>query len=363
MKSFDIDLLQYSYTEILTIFEHMYNKGEYHAKAFWQQLYRYGNIYVEHLPEFKQNKKLAYRINQDFNLSLPKASFLERANGNIKFRLDLNNSHFTESVIIAMKNYKSLCISSQVGCARKCKFCATGQMGLIRNLKVQEIIAQYFYARFILKEPIKNIVFMGMGEPMDNFDSVIKAIDTFADQRGIRIPTKSITISSVGHLTGLYKLKALIEQDIHNETQRKANISAPTCYRNIKLAISLHASTNTLRSQIMPVNKLWPLEDLKTVLQNIPIKRKEHDLFIEYTLIPGVNDDVDALANYLKDLPCVVNLIAYNPVPNLSFKRPTNEQMQQFKNALEQYHIVVRWRKSRAHDILGACGQLGLVTS
>ncbi|NIZ18820.1 23S rRNA (adenine(2503)-C(2))-methyltransferase RlmN [Entomospira culicis] len=359
MKKINIDILQYNYAEIVELFASKYKKREYHAKAFWQQLYRQGTPHVMHLPEFAQNQAVAKRIAEEIPLDLPEASFVEEVEGNIKFRLTLADGNFCEGVVIAMSSYKSLCISSQVGCGRGCKFCATGQMGLTRNLTVQEIIAQYFFARFTLKQPIKNIVFMGMGEPMDNFDAVIKAIDILSDQRGIRIPTKFITISTVGEVAGLRKLEALMQADIDQENQRQAGTPAPTCYRNIKLAISLHAPTNALRSSIMPVNDRYPVEELKAVLQSIPIKRKYHDLFIEYTLIPNVNDNAQALAEYLKDLPCVVNLIAYNPVPNLTFTRPTIAQMEQFKRELESFGQVVRWRRSRADEILGACGQLG----
>ncbi|NIZ40801.1 23S rRNA (adenine(2503)-C(2))-methyltransferase RlmN [Entomospira entomophila] len=359
MKNYQIDPLQYTYEEVITLFDKQYNKGEYHAKAFWNHLHRAGSTDVSQLKEFQQNATLAQKIATDFPLTLPEASFVEEVDGNIKFRLNLGQNHFTESVVIAMKTYKSLCVSSQVGCARACQFCATGQLGLKRNLLAQEILAQYHYARFILKQPIKNIVFMGMGEPMDNFDAVIRSIQIFADQRGIRIPTKFITISTVGDVAGLYKLKNLMDADIEQESQRASGITAPICYRSIKVAVSLHAANNTLRDELMPTNRKWPLESLKQVLQEMPIKRKDHDLFIEYTLIPNINDDAQALARYLEDLPCVVNLIAYNPVPNLTFQRPSEEQIIQFKKELENHGIVVRYRRSRADDILGACGQLG----
>ncbi|NIZ46725.1 23S rRNA (adenine(2503)-C(2))-methyltransferase RlmN [Entomospira nematocerorum] len=359
MKNYQIDPLQYTYEEILSLFKHEYNKGEYHAKAFWSHLHRLGSTDVSQLPEFHQNQQLAKKIALDFPIHLPEASFVEEVDGSIKFRLDLGQNHFTESVVIAMKTYKSLCVSSQVGCARACQFCATGQLGLKRNLLAQEIIAQYHYARFVLKQPIKNIVFMGMGEPMDNFDAVIRSIQIFSDQRGIRIPTKFITISTVGEVAGLYKLKDLMDADIQQEAQRTSGVTAPICYRSIKVAVSLHAANNELRNQLMPTNRRWPLETLKKVLQEMPIKRKDHDLFIEYTLIPHVNDNPIELANYLSDLPCVVNLIAYNPVPNLTFQQPNQEQIMHFKRELERQGIVVRYRRSRADDILGACGQLG----
>ncbi len=358
------NVLNYTYDELITLFASQWNKGEFHAKALFSQLYKTGSAQVSLHTDYAKAQALAHKVEQLLPYTPMQPSVVDSDGDNIKFKLQFSDGGFAESVVIAMKNYKTLCVSSQVGCKRGCNFCLTGQMGLIRNLTTAEIVEQYMCARFVLGETqIENIVFMGMGEPLDNFDAVVKAIDIFADQHGIRISPTFITLSTVGDVDNIKRFGELIVMDQAREAVRTAGIAAPTAFRNLKFAVSLHATNDTTRNNIMPTNRKWNMASLKQALIDLPIKRKDHDLFIEYTLIPTVNDNASELATYLSGLPCVINLIAYNPVPNLTYPSPTMAQMEKFKIELEALGLVVRLRKSKGESILAACGQLGVLNS
>ena len=264
--------------------------------------------------------------------------------GLIKYVTRLDDGLCIESVIIHMSSYSTVCVSSQVGCKMGCAFCETGSNGFYRNLNTEEIVGQIYTARFHFGYEIRNVVIMGMGEPLDNFDNVINAIKIISDQRGFNIAKRYITVSTVGMAEGLRKLAELGWQDL-------------------KLAISLNAPNDTIRSRIMPINHTFPMERLRQALIDYPLKRKSAILF-EYVLIKGLNDTRESarqLAEYLKPLKTKVNLIPVNPntYADTLFETPSQEDMNRFYGWLSEEGLFVRKRTARGLGLMAACGQLG----
>jgi 23S rRNA (adenine2503-C2)-methyltransferase len=267
----------------------------------------------------------------------------------------------TESVIIPMIGKKrvrthTLCVSSQVGCAMGCGFCQTAQMGLLRNLTAEEIVAQWFAARHAVAEPtITNVVFMGMGEPMDNLDEVIRAIAVLTDHNGVGLPMSKVTISTVGRVDGLARLA----EQVH----------APGWHR-LNLAVSLNAPTDEIRVQIMPINRRYPMAELRSALEAWPIYGAAKICF-EYVLIPGVNDAPEhavLLADYVLGrgayagrpaLHGLVNLIPYNPRENSPWEAPDEPAVDGFLARLTAAGVYAKRRRTKGRDTMAACGQLG----
>lgn len=285
----------------------------------------------------------------------------------------------TESVLIPMIGKRrvrtyTLCVSSQVGCAMGCTFCETAQMGLIRSLTAEEIVQQWYAATHLLKHaeipepvvtpqglegPVRNIVFMGMGEPMDNLDNVLGAIDVLRDHRGPSIPISKITISTVGRVDGITKLAEQVRRD---------------GWHRLNLAISMNAADDEIRSGIMPINRRWNLAELQRSLMEFPIYGGGK-LCIEYVLIPGVNDsDEDArkIAEFLapinsdyrerknaKTPRTLLNLIPYNPRRVSPWPAPTEEKVEHFLAKLIEFGVYAKRRRTKGRDLMGACGQLG----
>jgi 23S rRNA (adenine2503-C2)-methyltransferase len=262
----------------------------------------------------------------------------------------------SESVIITMRNYKgarwyTLCVSSQVGCRMACTFCETGRMGLLRNLTAADIVHQYIVARRLLASArppgaIANIVFMGMGEPFDNFDAVVQALRVLSDPRGLAFPLSHITLSTVGRIDGLRRL---------------AQLPADRFWHTLRLAISLVAPTDALRSSLAPINRSTPLASLQRALREYPLPPRSRYM-IEYVLLAGINDcleHADAVADWCTPLPCVVNLIPYNPQRDATYETPSEETVARFFAHLRSRGIFVKRRLTHGRDLMGACGQLG----
>ncbi|MBX3390796.1 MAG: 23S rRNA (adenine(2503)-C(2))-methyltransferase RlmN [Phycisphaeraceae bacterium] len=285
----------------------------------------------------------------------------------------------TESVLIPMIGKRrvrtyTLCVSSQVGCAMGCTFCETAQMGLIRSLSVAEIVQQWYAATHLLKHadipepvvtpqglegPVRNIVFMGMGEPMDNLDNVLGAIDVLRDHRGPSIPISKITISTVGRVDGIARLADHIRKD---------------GWHRLNLAISLNAASDDIRSEIMPINRRWNLSELQKALIGFPVYGGGK-LCVEYVLIPGVNDsddDATRIAKFLAPINSdyrarknastprtLLNLIPYNPRRVSPWPAPTEENVDRFLARLIELGVYAKRRRTKGRDLMGACGQLG----
>ncbi|KAA3205288.1 23S rRNA (adenine(2503)-C(2))-methyltransferase RlmN [Akkermansia sp. BIOML-A49] len=267
-----------------------------------------------------------------------------------KFLTRMEDGSLVESVIIPAAvaedgekaDRTTLCVSSQVGCAFGCKFCASGLLGLRRNLSAGEITGQILSAESIAGKRINNLVFMGMGEPLANFDNLHDALEIITSHRGLEIGARHITISTSGFVPGLKKLAAYPRQ--------------------IRLAVSLHGATDEVRSQIMPVNKKWPLSQLIPALEEWGRDRNQMPT-LEYILIRDVNDslkDASHLMQIAKRLHAKVNLIPYNTVEGLPWERPSEERCCTFRDAVRKARIPVTMRYEKGHDINAACGQLRL---
>lgn len=255
-----------------------------------------------------------------------------------------------ESVIIPMRGRHetthTLCVSSQVGCAMGCTFCETAQMGLVRPLRADEVVAQWWAARHHLGQFIRNIVFMGMGEPLDQVETTIEAIRILTDHYGPAIPMRRITVSTVGRLDGLARLR----QQFMEPGWRKLN-----------LAISINAPNDDIRSQLMPINRAMPMDDLIAMLETWPFRRNGK-FCCEYVLIPGVNDaneHADELAHRLRNVPCCVNVIPYNPRRDSPWPAPDEAEIWRFLRRLEANGQFCKRRRTKGRDTMAACGQLG----
>ncbi len=259
--------------------------------------------------------------------------------GTLKYLFELSDSNRIESVIIPEKKRLTLCISSQVGCALGCKFCLTGTVGKIRNLDTSEIIDQYLFISSKLPGPITNIVFMGMGEPLDNIERVIDTIEILTDKNAIGMSSKRITVSTSGLVSGINELGKRI---------------------SVNLSISLNASNDNTRNEVMPINKKYPIRKLINSAVKYPLPGRK-TLTFEYVLLKGVNDSVKnahEVVELLKGINCKINLIPFNEAYPLPYNTPEMNRVYEFQKILENAKINAKIRKSRGRDILGACGQL-----
>ncbi|MFM2179439.1 MAG: rRNA ((2503)-C(2))-methyltransferase RlmN [Verrucomicrobiota bacterium] len=267
-----------------------------------------------------------------------------------KFLLKLQDGRYVETVLIPANpalyggdsDRRTLCVSSQVGCAYDCKFCASGLAGFTRNLTAAEIVEQIVQVEAYAGERVDNLVFMGMGEPLANYSNVTKAIEILNAEWGIGIGARHMTVSTSGLAPQIRKLADFPLQ--------------------IRLAISLHGASDDVRSQIMPVNQKHPLAELFEALQYWRSKRKQH-ITLEYILIEGVNDMLEQarlLAKRARGIHAKVNLIPYNTVDGLQWTRPGEEQQDAFRDVLLAAGVTATLRREKGHDIAAACGQLRL---
>jgi 23S rRNA (adenine2503-C2)-methyltransferase len=319
-----------------------WGKGMFHAAALYRHVFKRGNPDLEATPELSQAGLLKHEILRAFDVHTPDIADVVEQDGVTKIVFSLDDGLRIESVWIPMPRRSTLCISSQAGCRMGCAFCRTGSWGLHRNLLVEEIVGQVYALRHGLGRAVDNIVFMGMGEPLDNFDNVAQALRVLSDQRGLDIPHSHITISTAGLTDGIRHLGEL-------------------GWPGLNLAISLNAATDELRSQLMPVNAVHPLALLKQSLQSYPL-RKKGIFFIEYVLLKGINDShkhAAGLVRFLEGLPVRVNVIGYNPGPDGLFENPGEGHCKLFCTWLAREGIFARMRSSRGQGIHAACGQLG----
>lgn len=317
-----------------------------------------GWLYRPNIKKFSEMTDLAkvFRAHLEENAYI--SSFddpiIEKASdGCVKFGFRLFDGHILESVLIPEPDRNTLCISSQVGCAMGCTFCLTGTMGFIRNLTVAEIVNQVCAARdYLLNEPLEslvgpdritNVVYMGMGEPLNNLENVLDSLAILINHKGLDVAARKITVSTCGIVP---KLKELGD----NST--------------VNLAVSLHAITDSVRNSIMPVNKRYNIDELLEACRTYPMQKRKRIMF-EYTLLKGINDsDMDArmLAVKLKDIPCKINLLSYNECSALPYKSPDKKRIIAFQKILLDAHHTVFIRSSRGTDISAACGQLATGT-
>lgn len=295
------------------------------------------------------SKPLREKLKQHAEISLPEVVYHKVSkDGTQKWVMQMPGGSAVETVLIPEKDRGTLCVSSQIGCALDCSFCSTGKQGFNRDLSVAEIIGQLyvafmsFFAQGQRRErKITNVVMMGMGEPLLNFNNVVDAMALMLDDNAYGLSKRRVTLSTSGVVPMMDKL---------------AQVS------DVSLAVSLHAATDELRNTLVPMNKKYPIQSLldatKRYLANLPDRRKAT---IEYTLINKVNDDLEqarALAKILHDVPCKINLIPFNPFPHSGYERPSNTRVYRFRDELVNAGFIVTIRTTRGDDIDAACGQL-----
>jgi len=292
-------------------------------------------------------KDLRQELAQEFSVSLPEIVKEEvSCDGTRKLALKLSDGEIIESVIIPEADHYTLCVSSQVGCAMGCAFCLTARMGFRRNLSPGEITSQVLRAREVLQregledeKPLRNLVFMGMGEPLANYENVKKALQNLLHPKGFDFSGRRVTVSTAGLVPQMERLGREV---------------------NVKLAISLHAADDETRSRLMPINKRYPLKELIAACRRFPLKKGWRITF-EYVLLDGINDrpeDALKLARLLRGIPAKINLIPFNEHPDLPFRCPPEERILAFQEILLNEGYVATIRKSRGRDISAACGQL-----
>jgi len=266
--------------------------------------------------------------------------------GTRKWLIDVGAGNGVETVFIPEDDRGTLCVSSQVGCALECTFCSTGRQGFNRNLSVSEIIGQLWLANKALgRDPkgdriISNVVMMGMGEPLANFDNVVTALNIMLDDSAYGLSRRRVTVSTSGLVPAIDRLRD----------------ACP-----VALAVSLHAPNDALRDQIVPINKKYPLAELMAACRRYLEKAPRDFVTFEYVMLDGVNDSVEhakQLLKLVKDVPCKFNLIPFNPFPNSGYDTSRPDNIRRFRDLLMQAGYVVTTRKTRGEDIDAACGQL-----
>ena len=336
-----------SFSELKSFFIDLDEKS-FRADQLWNWLYVKGVDELSGLNNISKN--VINKINEQYYLSQFKVSKdLLSKDGTRKWLFELEDGKEIETVYIPDKNRGTICVSSQVGCSLSCSFCHTGTMKFLRNLSTSEILGQVMYVKNILKDwnnkfdkkKITNIVFMGMGEPLLNYDNVIKSINVLTDQKGLAFSKRKVTLSTSGVVPKIIDFKE--DSDVN-------------------LAVSLHAAFNEIRDILVPINKKWPIENLLKALKEYSKKRKHKRITFEYIMLEGINDsikDAKELVKLIKPFKAKINLIPFNPWPGSNYKASSPDQIKVFKKLiLEEGKLVATVRFPRGDDVLAACGQL-----
>lgn len=322
------------------------------AKPFHaRQLMRW--IYQRGITDFAAMTDLSLSLRQKLaecgEIALPRVlSQHDSADGTVKWLFESGSGQAVETVFIPEPGRGTLCISSQVGCALDCAFCATGAQGFNRNLSTAEIIGQVWHANQVLPRrdnddadfAVTNVVFMGMGEPMANYRNLVPALEILISDLAYGLSHRRVTVSTSGIVPHIDRL-------------------AVDC--NVALAVSLHAPDNALRDRLVPINKIHPIEELLDACWRYASGRSSRHITFEYVMLAGVNDSLeqaDSLAALLRDRPAKVNLIPFNPFTGTVFERSSDEQIAQFQGRLRETGLVATIRRTRGDDIAAACGQL-----
>jgi 23S rRNA (adenine2503-C2)-methyltransferase len=313
----------------------------FRARQVFAWIYRRGVTDVEAMTDLPRDLRTS--LSAAFTIETPAIASRERSSdGTEKFLLRLSDGKHIEAVFIPDTPAMTFCISTQVGCAMACAFCLTGKMGLVRNLTAGEIAGQVrvLAGAVGLRDKTFNIVLMGMGEPLHNYDAVMKAMRILCDEHGFALPPRRVTLSTVGLLPALEKLGR--EPLMPN------------------LAISLHAPTDQQRGELVPINRKYGVADIIEACKRFPVRKRSRITF-EYVMLAGVNDapvDARRLARLLAGVKAKVNLIPLNAAAGIPFERPSDSVVDEFARILAERDVTVSVRKSRGRDIRAACGQL-----
>ena len=307
-------------------------------------------LYRPHITDFSQmtdlTKDLRETLTSQADFHWPQISDIERSkDGTVKYGFKLKDNNYIESVLIPEDDRNTLCVSSQVGCAMGCEFCLTGGLGFKRNLSPAEIVGQvvrvrdWLYDENDAKPVLNNLVFMGMGEPLANFDNLLVALEILTDQRGLNFSDRRITVSTCGLVPKI--------EELGQNTK-------------VNLAVSLHSVDDSVRSKLMPINNKYPVAELLESCKKFPMPKRKRIMF-EYILIKDLNDsvaDAEIVAERLRGIPCKINLLPYNETRDISYQRPSDKQVEFFQKTLWKAGYTVLVRSSRGSDISAACGQL-----
>ena len=289
-------------------------------------------------------RRFRERLAEEAHVQAPTiVDVLPSRDGSRKFQIRFADGAEVQAVLMPDDDRLTLCLSTQVGCGFACRFCLTGTMGVTRNLTPGEIVGQLFTIRETLREEerVTHLVYMGMGEPLANYQATVKSLRILTDPKGFAYSPRRITVSTVGLVTGIEKLA-------------KENL-------RVNLAISLHATTNQARGELMPINRGWGLEDLLAACRHFPLPVRQRMTF-EYVLLADVNDrpeDAQRLFSLLRGIRAKVNLIPFNPWPGSGFRRPSRDRIEAFQRTLLAHGVTATVRWSKGEDIGAACGQLG----
>ena len=329
----------YDYT-LEDLQEYLLNNNEKKYRA--NQIYDF--LYNKRVKSFKEmnniGKEIIEKLEKDINFYRIKLVLKQEDKDVKKYLFELHDGQRIESVLMYHDYGISICISSQVGCNMGCKFCESGRLKKVRNLETYEMVEQILYIEEDIKKRISHVVVMGIGEPFDNYDNVMKFVKIINNPKGISIGTRHITISTCGLIPG-------IERFTNEQGQ-------------VNLAISLHAPNDEIRKKIMPIAKVYSLEDLMQTIKKY-IEKTNRRVTFEYIMLEGINDsenNAKELSNLLKDINCYVNLIPYNETENIEFKRTNYNNIMKFYDILKKNKINVTIRKEFGGKVDAACGQL-----
>ncbi len=344
VESDKVNLLGMPQSDLERLFADIGEKP-FHARQLMRWVYQRGITDFSQMTDF--SKSLREKLPRTAVIELPTVlSQHNSKDGTIKWLFESGFGQAVEAVFIPETDRGTLCISSQVGCALDCAFCATGAQGFNRNLTAAEIIGQVWHANQTLPRrdngefAISNVVFMGMGEPLANYRSIVPAIDLLLSDLAYGISRRRVTVSTSGLVPNIDRL-------------------GDEC--NVALAVSLHASNNALRNELVPINKMHPIEDLLEACWRYAEKHANRFITFEYVMLRGKNDSIaqaDELNALLTGKPAKVNLIPFNPFAGNEFSRSAADTIANFQNRLREHGLVVTTRKTRGDDIGAACGQL-----
>lgn len=328
LKNFDLEELE--------AFIARHGKERYRARQIFKWLYQKGAVSFDEMSNISKELRRELADSARISTIAPEAVEVSR-DGTRKYLFRLEDGNTIESVLIPEEDRNTLCISSQIGCAMACEFCLTGTFRLTRNLSTAEIVNQVCAVK--KETEVKNLVFMGMGEPLANLDNVIRALRIITCDDGLQFSTRRVTVSTAGLVPEMDRLG-------HEVT--------------VNLAVSLNATTDELRDRLMPINRRYPLKELLAACKRFPLPGRRMITF-EYVMINGVNDslgDARRLVKLISGIPCKVNLIPFNEHEGCAFRKPTQEAIDVFHKYLLDKHFTVITRSSRGTDISAACGQL-----
>ena len=334
-----IDIKSMNLTE-LTAYVTKSGEKPFRAKQLYQWMHQKLSPSIDEMSNLSNAFKEKLKNNCTYTALHQIDVQISKQDGTRKYLFQLEDGNVIESVLMRYKFGNSVCISSQVGCRMGCRFCASTLDGLVRGLKPSEMLDQIYRIERDIGERVSNVVVMGTGEPLDNYENLLKFIELLTDENGLNISQRNLTVSTCGLVP---KIRQLADEKLQ-----------------MTLAISLHASSQEKRKQLMPVANKYQITEVLDACRYY-FKQTKRRITFEYSLVAGVNDtkeDASALAELVSDINCHVNLIPVNPIKERDFSQPNENAVVAFKNELEKYGINVTIRREMGRDIDGACGQL-----